>query len=477
MVLPADFISYTKRLMGEELFNIFEKAIKEEATSSIRVNPLKCDTSRINIPLEGGCIPWCKNSIHGVYLKHRPNFTFDPLLHAGLYYVQEASSMFITKVLSQWVNTPVKMLDLCAAPGGKSTAAKSVLPAGSLLFSNEPMRNRANILSENIAKFGDKDIIVTNNFPSEYKKSGLMFDVILTDVPCSGEGMFRKDEVAIKEWSKQNVENCWQKQREIVSDIWSCLKPGGILIYSTCTFNTKENEENVKWISEELGASFLSVDINDDWCITGSLLNGFTEPVYRFIPGKTKGEGLFMAVLRKNADSIDNDRNSKIKKDKRYKIPKGNNEIMRYANFLLNRDDFDITSNRDEIIAIPKKWKKDFDLAEKSLKVISAGITLGTVKGKDMVPSQQLALSTELNRAIFPVAELIYDDAIAFLRKEAVPLPFDTPKGYVLITYCSVPLGFEKNIGNRANNLYPMEWKIKSSHTPNEDREVLMFDN
>lgn len=477
MVLPVDFINETKRLMGEELFNIFEKAIKEEAPSSIRVNPLKCSTSGINIPLEDGNIPWCDHITHGIYLKRRPNFTFDPMFHAGLYYVQEASSMFITHALSQWVDAPVTMLDLCAAPGGKSTAAKSVLPAGSLLFSNEPMRNRANILAENIAKFGDKDIIVTNNFPAEYKKSGLKFDVILTDVPCSGEGMFRKDEIAIKEWSKQNVENCWRKQREIVSDIWSSLKPGGILIYSTCTFNTKENEENVKWISQELGASFLPVDIKEDWSITGSLLNGFTEPVYRFIPGKTRGEGLFMAVLRKETDSINEDVNIKTKKDKHNKMPKVNNNIMQYSSFLLNSSDFDITAIRDEITAIPKKWKKEFDLADKSLKVISAGITLGTIKGKDMIPSQQLALSTQLNKDTLPVTELSYNDAIAFLRKEAVTLPDNTPKGYVLITYCGIPLGFEKNIGNRANNLYPMEWKIKSSHTPDEDREILKFDN
>lgn len=477
MVLPVDFINDTKLLMGEELFNIFENAIKEEAPTSIRVNPLKCGTPRINIPLEEGNIPWCDNKIHGVYLKRRPNFTFDPLLHAGLYYVQEASSIFITHVLNQWVNSPVTMLDLCAAPGGKSTAAKSVLPPGSLLFSNEPMRNRANILAENIAKFGDKDIIVTNNFPAEYKKSGLMFDVILTDVPCSGEGMFRKDEIAIKEWSKQNVENCWQKQREIVTDIWNCLKPGGILVYSTCTFNTKENEENVKWISEELGASFLPVDIKEDWHISGSLLNEFTEPVYRFIPGKTKGEGLFMAVLKKNADSINENCNVKSKKDKRNKISKGSNDIMQYSSFLLNSNDFEIIAIRDEIIAIPQKWKNDFDLAAKSLKVLSAGITLGTIKGRDIIPSQRLALSTELNKSFFPVSELSYDNAISFLRKEAVSLPANTAKGYVLITYNGVPLGFEKNIGNRANNLYPMEWKIKSSHTPNEDREVLNFDN
>ncbi len=280
--LPEDFIKYTQELMGDELFQQLKRGITEqEAPTSIRLNPFKCkegeDVRMENSPedgerqIEGEPIPWCPST--GRYLSSRPNFTFDPWLHAGKYYVQEASSMFVDLVIRQLVHTPVMMLDLCAAPGGKSTAVRAALPEGSLLFSNEPMRTRSQILAENIQKFGHPDMIVTNNYPRDYRKSKLQFDVILTDVPCSGEGMFRKDDGAIEEWSLQNVDNCWHLQREIVSDIWNCLKPGGILIYSTCTFNAHEDEENIAWICEELGAEPIALSgIDKSWNITGNLL-------------------------------------------------------------------------------------------------------------------------------------------------------------------------------------------------------------
>ena len=195
-------------------------------------------------------------------------------------------------------------LDLCAAPGGKSTALRSVLPADCVLISNEPMGNRAQILLENVTKWGAPNHIVTNNYPRDFRKAKLKFDFILCDVPCSGEGMFRKDPNAISEWSAQNVEKCWQLQREIVADAWECLNPGGLLIYSTCTYNTKENEENIRWILDTYDAQVLDIPVDSSWNITGSLLDGFHEPVYRFIPGITRGEGLFVCALRKRVDSL-----------------------------------------------------------------------------------------------------------------------------------------------------------------------------
>ena len=208
--------------------------------------------------------------------------------------------MFVGQVLQQYLSEePVVMLDLCAAPGGKSTHACSLLPAGSLLVANEVIRNRSQILAENLTKWGYPGVVVTNNDPADFSRLGVFFDVILTDVPCSGEGMFRKDPRAIEEWSSDNVEICWQRQRRIIADIWQCLKPGGILIYSTCTYNTKEDEENVRWICDEFGAEVLPLDISSEWNITGNLLAGTDFPVYRFLPHKTKGEGFFLAVLRK----------------------------------------------------------------------------------------------------------------------------------------------------------------------------------
>ena len=267
MNLPIDFENYTQQLLGDELYSRLKSGLESDITpTSIRLNPFKAAELDVTEELQDAIVPWCGST--GRYLKERPNFTFDPLLHAGVYYVQEAASMFVDLAVRTLIKQPVTMLDICAAPGGKSTALRAALPEGSLLFSNEPMRPRAQILSENLQKFGHEDIIVTNNYPRDYRKSRLMFDAILADVPCSGEGMFRKDDGARQEWSLQNVDNCWHLQREIVSDIWHCLRPGGLLIYSTCTFNAHEDEENVEWIANELGAEFEELPIDDSWNIT-----------------------------------------------------------------------------------------------------------------------------------------------------------------------------------------------------------------
>jgi 16S rRNA C967 or C1407 C5-methylase (RsmB/RsmF family)/NOL1/NOP2/fmu family ribosome biogenesis protein len=461
MILPEDFSRYTKDLMGDKLYADVIEGLDKEPSVSIRLNPQKSHFSVQDIDDEDGEVAWCAS---GVYLKRRPNFTFDPLFHAGLYYVQEASSMFLDLIMRQYVQNPVMMLDLCAAPGGKSTLALGALHEGSVLFSNEPIRNRAQILNENIIKSGYPDVIVTNNFPADYRRSRLQFDVILCDVPCSGEGMFRKDEGAISDWSLQKVINCQKLQREIVADAWSCLKPDGLLIYSTCTFNTRENEENIRWISQELGAEVLPVNVDKAWNIHNSLLSDYQLPVYRFLPGLTRGEGLFMAVMRKNDDdSAEEVRPNKQKKQKQNK-QKPTIDIKR--GWLKNEDDFAITQQGDSIVAIPKRWNDIYAEAAASLKILHAGIELGTLKGKDIIPHQSLALSSALKADAFSKVGVNYEQAIAFLRKEAVMLPEDTNRGMVLLTYKGVPIGFEKNLGNRANNLYPQEWKIKSSHIP-----------
>lgn len=471
MILPNAFVSYTRSLMGEQLYRQLEEGLAEEASASIRINPFKLPAGT---PLPGEAVPWCPAT--GRYLPVRHAFTFDPWLHAGMYYVQEASSMFVDLVIRQLVRRPVMMLDLCAAPGGKTTAVRAALPEGSLLFSNEPMRTRAQILAENVQKFGHPDVFVTNSYPRDYKKSKLLFDVILADVPCSGEGMFRKDEGAVQEWSLQNVDNCRCLQREIVSDIWSCLKPGGLLIYSTCTFNAHEDEENVEWIADELGAEFVPLDVKDEWNITGSLVN--RRPVYRFIPGKTKGEGLFLAVLRKEGesspwqgrsadDTVSCHSAKKQKKDKKVAGAAFPEHWLKGSDMLM------ACADGDETFAIPLHMTDAYRAARQSLRVLHAGVKVGVTKGKDLIPDQSLALSTLLNEDAFPRVELSYEDAIRFLRKEAVTLPPGSSRGYTVVTYRSVPLGFEKNIGNRANNLYPAEWKIKSSHVPEGNHDLL----
>lgn len=457
MTLPNEFTTYTRQLMGEELFHLLQEGLSGEAPTSIRVNPFKA-----TLPEDADSVPWCQE---GLYLTSRPAFTFDPALHAGLYYVQEAASMFVCEVVRQLIDKPVTMLDLCAAPGGKSTALRSVLPKGSLLFTNEPVKNRASILKENIIKFGHPDVIVTNNLPRDYRKAGVMFDAILTDVPCSGEGMFRKDPEAIEEWSVQNVEKCRLLQRSIIEDIWPCLQPGGILIYSTCTFNAHEDEENASWIAEQLGAEFITLDIPEEWHITGSLLSGI--PACRFIPGKTRGEGLFLTVLRKKGTQEINRKAAKYAQKEHY-----NNNVHDLTTQWLNGS-FSCITEKDFLRAIPTTWTSLYNNVKSKLHILHAGVGLGTIKGKAVVPDASLALSTSLRADAFPTAELSYLDAIRFLRREPVELPQECPRGFVVVTYMGHPLGFEKNLGTRANNLYPQEWKIKSSYIPDKVTHVI----
>lgn len=397
MHLPEDFIRHTREIMGDELFNRFLDALDKEPPVSIRLNPLKLTG------IEGGeQVPWCQ---YGFYLESRPQFTLDPRLHQGAYYVQEASSMFVHHVLSQWVTSDVTMLDLCAAPGGKTTCAIAALPRGSMIYANEPIHKRAQVLSENIQKWlsdtNEKDlatrVVTTNSYPKDYSKSNITFDVILCDVPCSGEGMFRKDPNAIKEWSTAKVRQCQQLQQSIVEDAWRCLRPGGLLIYSTCTLNTIENEQNIQWILDNFNCEVLPVSTSPEWHITGSLLKGFHQPVYRFIPGTSRGEGLFMAAMRKGQGAGSRGQESR------------NQALTILEPTFLN------------------------DLHEASTA---------------------------------PRAELTYDQAISYLRREAITLPPDTPRGIVVLTYRDAPLGLAKNIGNRANNLYPKEWRIKTTHIP-----------
>lgn len=458
MVLPQEFTTYTRALMGDELYEKLHAALEQDPPVSIRLNPFKTINGETEVCNVDEGVAWSDN---GYYLSGRPNFTFDPLFHAGAYYVQEASSMFVAWIVKQLIHSPITMLDLCAAPGGKSTALRSILPQGSLLFCNEPITQRASILAENVQKFGHPDMVVTSNFASDYRKSGLQFDTILADVPCSGEGMFRKDVGAIAEWSETNVEHCWRLQREIIADIWPCLKPGGLLIYSTCTFNDKENERNVEWIAQELGAIPDLPPIPSAWNITGSI--GSELPACRFIPGVSKGEGLFLCVLRK---SLEQDIAHEEKRKRPQKSMAQKNKLPEMPQWLNDNFAFETCQINGNIHAIPSEWTSLFDKASTALRIVHAGVALATPKGKDLVPHPALAHSIALNTDAFCKCELDYDSAIAFLRREAITLTPETPRGYVLVTYQGMPLGFVKNIGNRANNLYPQEWRIKSTHIP-----------
>ncbi|MBQ8737280.1 MAG: RsmB/NOP family class I SAM-dependent RNA methyltransferase, partial [Bacteroidaceae bacterium] len=273
MTLPDIFINRMRLLLGDKTYSEFEQSFSEIPPVSIRYNPNKWQKEK-----NGVKVPWCES---GYYLPSRPTFTFDPSFHAGTYYVQEASSMFLEQFLNTYIKHPVVALDLCAAPGGKSTLTISKLPAGSVLVANEIIKLRSQKLAENIIKWGNPNVIVTNNQASDFSYLNEFFDLIICDVPCSGEGMFRKDAQAIEEWSSNNVDICQNRQREIINDIWRSLKPGGLLVYSTCTYNTLENEENIEWIVKTFGAEVLPCSPVEKWNITGNMC-GTGHEVYRF---------------------------------------------------------------------------------------------------------------------------------------------------------------------------------------------------
>ena len=457
MTLHVDFERTMTHFLGKEEYTQLAEALALPAPTSIRINKqketisaLNCQLSTVNCQLSTvNCqlspVPWCPD---GFYLSERPSFTLDPLFHAGCYYVQEASSMFLSHVLREYVKEPVVALDMCAAPGGKSTLALSELPEGSLLIANEVVRQRANILAENIIKWGNPNCIVTNNYAEDFEAFSNVFDLIICDAPCSGEGMFRKDSASIEEWSLANVDTCWRRQRDIVQNIWHTLKEGGIFIYSTCTYNPLEDEENVAWIAKTMGAEVLSCHPLPEW--------GLAESNTHFYPHRIKGEGFFISVLRKTSEEERRRRGKEEKKGKQNTaIPK------ELKGWLSEGEHFTIMETNETFLAFPTAHLNIYQQAKRSLKVIHAGIELAISKGKNLQPSQSLAMSNNLNKKAFPTVEVDEQQAIAYLRTEALQLPSDTPKGYVLITYQGHPLGFAKNIGNRANNLYPAEWRIR----------------
>ena len=392
MQVPADFTRQMQDLLGSES-EAFFTALGEASPVSIRLN------RKVDIVPDYERVPHCQS---GYYLPSRPSFTLDPWFHAGVYYVQEAGSMYLEEFFKRYAPEARYVLDLCAAPGGKSTHLASLLDGRGLLVSNEVMPNRANILAENMTKWGYANTWVTNNQPRDFARMGGLFDLIVTDVPCSGEGMFRKEPAAVRDWSPEAVQLCAQRQRSIVADVWDALREGGTLLYSTCTFNDEEDEQNARWIASELGADLLD------------------ERHFYFHTGKN--EGFYIAALRKTASAPA----VRIKPDKRQ------SPVEAVEAFL-----------------------------GKNMRCLKAGLVPFVEKGKDRVPTHALAMSLDLDRSRWPVAELDGRTALAYLHGEAIVLDAAVPKGYVLLCYRGAAIGWGKNLGNRCNNLYPDPWRIR----------------
>ena len=454
MKLPEAFIDQLRELLPEEWEALAEAITSSEPSVAARVN----EARGVNVPEGAQRVPWCEQ---GFSLGDRPAFTFDTDWHAGRYYVQDASSMFIAHVIRSLIHEPVHYLDLCAAPGGKTTAAIQALPQGSMVVANEIVPPRARVLADNIIRWGDPQCVVTSNAPAHLGKLARFFDVIAADVPCSGEGMMRKDDEAVAQWTPALVEQCAQRQRDILAEAWSALRPGGLLIYSTCTYNRQENEEMADFIVRELGATSLEVPVEPSWNIHSAI--GSDCHCYRFMPHRVDGEGLFMAVFRKDGNGQRQD--LKI----REKLPKKADEIGK--NWLSIPDDYVIEQQGDLSMAVPQDIRREVSALRASLNVLHAGVELATIMGRKTVPHHALALSTERANGAFPISEVDYQTALRYLRGESITV--DAPRGYVIIAHQGAVLGFANNLGNRANNLYPKPLRILSTHLPESKPQVL----
>jgi 16S rRNA C967 or C1407 C5-methylase (RsmB/RsmF family)/NOL1/NOP2/fmu family ribosome biogenesis protein len=439
MKLPEAFIQNSATLPGMDI-PAFINALENSSPVSIRLN------HKNNYhPEHENRVPWCENAF---YLDERPSFTADPEFHAGNYYVQEASSMFLQFIAENYLKNCNKVLDLCAAPGGKSTLLCNILPEDCLLVSNEIIRSRAMILAENIIKWGNDNVVVTNNTPEDFAKLPGFFDAIVVDAPCSGEGMFRKDHGAIEEWSEYNVTQCASRQQDILEQADICLKEDGYLIYSTCTFNREENEKNVLWFAENFDYEIITPDISTYKDIIQ------TEAGMRFYPDKIKGEGFFISILRKKNREVQHFGTNYVKKVKPLKPVILNNKVLK------NQENYFITDNGQQIIAYKHPLKNEMLLLNEVLNTIVCGISLYIRKGKDLIPEHQLALSKAILVDEIETATLNRQDAICYLKRENIVLP-DHSKSYILVKYNNSPLGWVKNLGNRCNNLYPAHWRIR----------------
>ena len=451
--LPLAFQEQMQTQLGGD-FPDFESALTQPTPVSIRINPRKqaFDTAGL------APVPWCAQ---GFYLSERPSFTLDPLFQAGGYYVQEASSMLLSEALKQGVNLsrPLRVLDLCAAPGGKSTLLASMLHADSLLICNEVIRSRVSVLRENLDKWGYPNVVVSSHDPEDMGKLAGFFDVVLVDAPCSGEGLFRKDPDAIQQWSEANVQLCSLRQKRILTAAASLLDKGGVLIYSTCTYNDFENDENVRYLTEN-GFRNRPLILPSDWNIvekqagdseTGDAVG------YQCYPHRVRGEGFFISVFQKTAFTAPVKLDARTFRTIRALRPR---ETASAAKWLQNPGDFSFWEKPNgDVMALPKALEKTFLFLDSALHNKGFGLEMGQFKGQDFIPSHALALSIAINQSI-PAISLSKEDSLRYFKKEN--LVFDEPvRGWLLARYNGLNLGWMKGVGNRVNNYLPKDWRIR----------------
>ena len=477
--VPKEFADSLRAAIGGRAQDVLDALQSEESVVGVRVNPAKMQPSSLASRFGVGAqpVPWRQDAF---FLDSRPVFALDPLFHAGAYYVQDPSAMFVGSV-ADWLisasDAPLRILDLCAAPGGKSTCVAAALRGGDVLVSNEVIGSRASVLAENMVKWGSPNTVVTYNDPKDFAQLTARFDIILADVPCSGEGMFRKDPEALAQWSPDNVNLCAARQRRIVADVWPALREGGWMLYSTCTFNSSENDGNVEWICRELGAEVVtlcgeaelrksrSIFLQAEYSATRRQKECGAPEGGRFTAegavatkyglqlgmGLTRGEGQYVALLKKTSAQ------------KAKPTPKAAKPARKAScSWLLQGfSAYEVATSAGTILkAYPEKIESDVLLFESALHAIRSGVAVAAVKGRDLIPQADLALSQAFRRDAFPSVELAKDQALDFLRCAALQLP-DAPRGFVTVTCENLPLGFVKNLGSRANNLFPQAWRLR----------------
>lgn len=456
MNLPKALIQSLLPVKGFRQEAFEQVHVSGERITSVRFNPWKDpQVHQSHLPIQQP-VPWTEQ---GFYLTERPSFTFDPLFHAGVYYVQEASSMFLEQALKQAVNLTedIKVLDLCAAPGGKSTHLQSLLSPGSLLVTNEVIKTRAAILEENIVKWGGPNAIVTNNDPADFAALEGFFDVIVIDAPCSGSGLFRRDPEAIKEWSEQAVQLCSQRQQRILADSYPALKEGGVLIYSTCSYSQDEDEVMLDWLMQQFDLVSVRLETAADWGIVEVQSDQQQAYGYRFFPDQVLGEGLFLACFKKQEED-----QYRARAPKRKALQKASaKEAAIVTPWLRPGSPVQMWKQGEMILAFPANLEQELLAVADKLYIRSAGITTGKIAGNQLVPEHALAVSTLIHKETVAVS-LKKDEALQYLRKEPVMIP-SAQTGWALVQYENIPLGWVKLLGNRINNYYPSSWRILKS--------------
>ncbi len=434
LTLPPSVVA----LLGDESADLLE-ALSGESPVSIRLNPQKPSS------ISGAPVPWCTC---GRYLAERPSFTLDPFLHAGAYYVQEASSMLLEQAFLRtgFAESDILALDLCAAPGGKSTHLASLLSRGSLLVSNEVTPERQGALKENLWKHGRANTVITGSSPSAFNALGNTFDLVLVDAPCSGEGMFRKDPFARQQWNERLVNTCARTQQNILQDAWATVRPGGWLIYSTCTWERAENEEQILALVRH-GAEFTPIPMPEEWGVVPS------DAGYRCYPHRVMGEGFFITLLRKPGERI------------AHTAEKPHPRMLQEIGRWLREPDASIVREQDSTIyASPARWAATLDMLHASLRVLSPGIPIAERKGHQWRPHAALALNELLALGAFRAVDVDKEQALTFLRGETASPPGSNVEGATgvrLVRYVGLPLGWLHAAGDRWNNGWPKPWRIR----------------